>query len=93
LLFLSIPFFIYVFQLSLRDAAGFDAAIELLRLFYVRVFCALVLWALLHHLIAGLRYLLTDVHLGLGRASARTGAWGVLIGEVIAACIVLWVWP
>src|ERR1700758_4026513 len=36
---------------------------------------ALLAWALLHHLIAGVRYLSLDFDYGVDRASARRSAW------------------
>jgi len=32
-------------------------------------------WALAHHLLAGIRYLLLDLDLGVDRAAARRSAW------------------
>jgi succinate dehydrogenase / fumarate reductase cytochrome b subunit len=37
-----------------------------------------LLWALLHHLFAGIRYLLLDVHIGVDLASARASSYIVL---------------
>jgi len=45
----------------------------------------LVLWAFLHHLLAGIRHLLMDVGIGAGLASARLSARTVIAAAFIAA--------
>ncbi len=86
LLFLAIPGFIYLFQLSLRDESGFTAVGELLVCGWVKVAVTLLVWALAHHLLAGIRYLLTDIAIGLHLPMARAIAWFVNIASL---CIFL----
>ena len=43
-------------------------------------------WALAHHLLAGIRHLLSDIDVGSGLPAARRSAWLVNVsGLVIAA--------
>ena len=86
LLFLAIPGFIYVFQLSLRDESGFNAVAELFICNWVKVAVTLLVWALAHHLLAGIRYLLTDIAIGLHLPTARATAWFV---NITSLCIFL----
>ncbi len=46
-----------------------------------------VLWAFLHHLFAGVRFLLLDAHIGVDLLTARKTARIVLIAEAIATFI------
>ncbi len=39
--------------------------------------CWGLIWAFLHHLIAGIRYLLLDLHIGVDKPAARTSALAV----------------
>ncbi|MDE2090071.1 MAG: succinate dehydrogenase, cytochrome b556 subunit, partial [Gammaproteobacteria bacterium] len=42
---------------------------------YARVAAVLLAWALVHHLLAGLRFLLIDVDMGVQLRAARISAW------------------
>lgn len=87
-MFIAIPPVIYLFELSLRDAAGFAQAADCLAQPVVRLGVLLLIWALLHHLFAGIRFLLTDFDIGLGKEQSRITAWVVLAAEVLA---MLWI--
>jgi succinate dehydrogenase / fumarate reductase cytochrome b subunit len=52
-----------------------------------------LLWcALLHHLFAGVRFLLLDAHIGVARPAARASAWLVCAGDVVALVLAGVVW-
>ena len=88
LLFLAIPFVIYFFDLSLRSAPDYATVISTLDSQPGKLSVLLVVWALLHHLFAGIRYLLLDVRIGLTRDGARIGAWVVFGAEALAFVII-----
>ena len=88
LLFLATPLVIYFFELSLRSPEDFSTVISLLDSVPGKLIVLVVLWALLHHLFAGIRYLLLDVHIGLTRAGARVSAWMVFGMEALALIVV-----
>jgi succinate dehydrogenase / fumarate reductase, cytochrome b subunit len=77
LLFLSFPVLVYWLDLSLRDPAGYARAVEWLQYGWVRFASVLIAWSLLHHLFAGLRFLLIDLGVGVDRTAARRSAWAV----------------
>lgn len=88
LMFIAIPPIIYLFELSLRDAEGFARVTELLAHPLSRLFMLSLIWALLHHLFAGIRFLLTDFDIGLEKTRSRITAWTVIALEVVA---MLWI--
>ncbi len=90
LLALLIPVALYLLNLSLRDQAGFDQAIHWLRHDQVRLLLIVPIWALLHHLLAGLRYLLIDIGIGVELCTARQSARLVTIGALLLAVLVYW---
>ena len=52
----------------------------------------LLLWSVLHHLFAGIRFLLLDIQLGNSLNSARRSAWIVnFTGLITFILIALWV--
>jgi len=77
LLFLSFPVMVYWLDLSLRGPAGYAEAREWLDCIWVRLASIVIVWSLIHHLFAGLRFLLIDLGLGVERVAARRSAWAV----------------
>lgn len=89
-LFLVLPFFIYLLDQSLHSAAGYAAASATLHsVFGVLVLFGLV-WSLMHHLLAGIRYLLIDVDMGVQKDIARHTALAVTVVAPVLALLVTW---
>ena len=89
LMVLLTPLLVYALQQSLSGPAGFAqvqqwfaGGLGMLGLF-------VLLWALLHHLFAGIRYLLLDVHIGVDKAAERASAWAVMLGAPLAALVLM----
>lgn len=87
-LFLSMPFAIYLLDLSLSSAQGFDRAQRILSHGLVRLLVIVILWALAHHVFAGLRFLLIDIGIGVERDDARRTAWVIAVGSSVALVMI-----
>jgi succinate dehydrogenase / fumarate reductase cytochrome b subunit len=92
LMFLLLPLVLWLLDLSLssewtwRELRGATSG------WVAKGVLALLAWALLHHLIAGVRYLSLDFDYGVDRASARRSAWIVFaISLPLAAWAALWI--
>lgn len=83
LLFLFLPFSIYLLQHSLASETGFAQVMALGDSVLMRAVAILLLWFFFHHLFAGIRYLLIDIDIGVGRESGRKGAWIVLVAAIV----------
>ena len=79
LLFLSIPVILYLLQLVLAGEAGYQQVVGLLSNPVLILICFILLWTLSHHLLAGIRFLLLDVHLGVDAPVSRYTAWLVTL--------------
>jgi succinate dehydrogenase / fumarate reductase cytochrome b subunit len=86
-MFLAIPYLIYLLDLSLGSADGYAAAAHQLHSPLGMLFVFLLMWSLAHHLLAGIRYLLIDVDLGVEKATARQTAMGVIVGGAVLAVL------
>lgn len=83
LMFVLLPLLVYLFNLSLRDAEGFRAAIVLLDSQICKAIFTLLTWAFIHHLLAGIRFLLMDIDVGAESGAARNTAWLVNISAIV----------
>lgn len=88
LMFVATPLMIYLLDLSLTSPDGYAQAGEMLHGGLGMLALFGLIWGLLHHLLAGIRYLLLDVHIGIDKPYYRYTAWVVLVAAPIAAAIV-----
>jgi succinate dehydrogenase / fumarate reductase cytochrome b subunit len=78
LLFLLLPFLVWIFELSLSSELSFARLKEVAGHWFVKLVLLVVLWGFLHHLIAGIRYLVLDLHIGIDKVAATRSAVAVL---------------
>ncbi len=89
LLFLSIPLQAALLSLVLSGEEGYRQAHALFQMLPVRLALFLFLWALMHHLLAGIRFLFIDLDLGVRAPRYRQSAWVVLFGAPLVALALL----
>lgn len=82
LLFLALPVLLMALESSLRPAAEAAAAPSLFSHGLVKAGALVLIWAYLHHFLAGLRYLVLDLHIGMDKVSASRSAMVVSLGAV-----------
>ena len=93
LLFIGIGYLLWVLDMALDSQAGFAAAEDVMQGFLPK----LVLWGVLvmlwYHILAGVKHLFMDFHVGDSFEAASTSAWVVFV--LTALCAVLtgaWLW-
>ena len=89
----SVPVAVYLFALSLRDEAGFAWVTALFGKFAFKAAAIFAVWAFAHHVLGGVRHLLTDFDIGSPLRVARRSAWFVnLVGVAVTllAAGVMW---
>ena len=77
LLFLTLPLILWLFDLSLTSEISYARLAGFASHWLVKLVLVALAWAFLHHLVAGVRYLMLDLHLGVEKAAARTSALAV----------------
>ena len=86
ILVLGIPLGAYLLDLSLRGPEGYSRVVALFGAMPTRITAVVLAWALAHHLLAGIRHLLSDIDVGSRLSSSRHSAWFVNVsGLAIAA--------
>ena len=83
-----IPAVLFVLQCTLGTEAGFNKWKSIFSEPIVKLIVLGFVWSYLHHLFAGIRYLLLDVHVGVALEPARTSARVVLALGLIATALV-----
>ena len=81
-LFLFIPFLLWLLQSSLVSPESFDGFKSSLAHPLVKLILIGLLWAFLHHFLAGIRYLALDVHWGIELSQARATSMAVLVASI-----------
>lgn len=74
---LCLPFYIYVLQLSLQSPQGYALVAGMFSRWPIKALATVTIWALAHHVLAGVRHLFSDVDIGSQLQPARRSAWAV----------------
>jgi succinate dehydrogenase / fumarate reductase cytochrome b subunit len=90
LMVLMIPFSAFLLERSLSGTAGFNAVADWLASPAASPGLFVLCWGLAHHLLAGVRYLLIDVEIGIERPAYRYSAWLVTLVSPLLALLLVW---
>lgn len=82
LLFLALPLLLWLFEQSLSSERSFENYLDFFRNPAGKLALLALGWGLLHHLCAGVRFLLLDLHVGVDVPSARRNSWMVLAASL-----------
>jgi succinate dehydrogenase / fumarate reductase cytochrome b subunit len=93
LLFLGLIGFLYLLDTSLSSESGYAQAGEALRNPVAKLLVIASIWALLHHMCAGIRHLFLDIDVGTSLHVARRSAFAVFIVSLaLTASIAARIW-
>ena len=84
MMFLLLPFVVWLFDVTLTSEVSYGqftsaylAGLWIFPAWIVKLVTLALIWAYLHHLIAGLRFLMLDLDVGVDKPAARTSALAV----------------
>ena len=89
ILFLSLPFAVYLLDLSIESQASFQDARQIINQPFMIFVQILLLWSIAHHFFAGIRFLLIDAEIGVEKSQSRLGAWLVLLAEALTLVVII----
>ena len=93
LLFLGFAYLLYLLDLALSSEAGFERAAGLLAMTFPKLALWGVLALLAYHLLAGIKHLLLDLHIGDTLAAAKRASWLVFAATAGAVALLgAWLW-
>jgi succinate dehydrogenase / fumarate reductase cytochrome b subunit len=90
LFFPVLPVLLYVMQVTLGSEQGYARWQDFFARPMVKIVVLGVTWLYAHHFFAGIRYLLLDLHIGIGKQPSRSSAVMVLVLGVVATLLVAW---
>lgn len=90
-LFLTLPLLLWLFELSVTSELTFIRLGEVASSWWVKLILLVLVWGFWHHLAAGVRYVLLDLHLGIDKVSSNLSARIVLgVGVALTLLSALW---
>jgi succinate dehydrogenase cytochrome b subunit len=88
LFFVGVPALLWGVQASLASPEAYEAFRAFIARPFVKLIVLVLVWAYLHHLFAGLRHLLMDVHIGLDLEPARQSATIATVAALLLTLLV-----
>lgn len=93
LLFLLLPFVLYLLHQSLHSQESFALLQQTLSSFVMKFFVWVLISAVCFHFFAGIRHMLMDCGLGESVKTARLTAYFIMVLEVIVMLLIgVWLW-
>ena len=86
-LFVGLAFGLYALDMALSSPAGFEQAAALVQQPLAKFILFGLLLALVYHLVAGVKHLLLDFHMGDSLAAARMGAVVVIVATIVITAV------
>ena len=93
LMFLAIPLVLFLFHRSLTDSQFYGYCYMLGSLPVMKLIYLILIWAIMHHMCAGVRFLFLDIHKGIERVTAqKTARWVLVISLILTVCLGVLMW-
>lgn len=90
---IGIPLLLWGVSAGLKSGDAYARFLAVLSNPLMKLVALALLWSYLHHLIAGLRHLMLDVHVGLDLVPARrSAAVALVLGLVLTAIVAIRLW-
>jgi succinate dehydrogenase / fumarate reductase cytochrome b subunit len=90
LFFPILPAVLYLLQATLGSEEGYARWRDFFDRPVLKIVLLGVIWIYAHHFFAGIRYLLLDLHIGIGKEPSRKSALAVLAAGLAATLLVGW---
>lgn len=93
LLIAALPFALAALQYSVESEDGYARVVSLAAHPLIKLMVWGVMWAFLHHLCAGARFLLLDFHIGISLSAARHSAVAAFVVSLALTLLFgAWLW-
>jgi succinate dehydrogenase / fumarate reductase cytochrome b subunit len=86
-MFLTLPLIIWIFDLSITSELSYARLMDLMESPLVKIILCGLSWAFLHHLLAGIRHLISDLHIGITKEQTARWGTGVMVSALVLSVI------
>jgi succinate dehydrogenase / fumarate reductase, cytochrome b subunit len=92
-LFVATPFLLWLFQASVSSPDSYVRYRAVFAYPLTKLILIGLLWAFLHHLFAGIRFLAMDLHYGMELRAARRNSVTVIAAAIVLTIVLgIWLW-
>lgn len=88
LMFLSIPLALHFLHMSLTNPGFYAACSCIVSQYLSKLIILAIVWSLMHHMCAGVRFLFLDVEVGIKRETAQLSAKIVLVVSLLLTALI-----
>jgi succinate dehydrogenase / fumarate reductase cytochrome b subunit len=86
-MFLLLPLVIWIFDLSLTSELSYVELLEFTSSPLAKLLLCGLAWAFIHHVLAGIRHLVSDMHIGLTKEESARWSSGVIAGALLLSVL------
>lgn len=87
LLFLSIPFILFILHMSLTSPDFYTTLYSICSSAFMKLVYIVLIAAFIYHMCSGVRYLFLDIDKGVSIATAKTTSWIAIIVSIILTVV------
>lgn len=87
LMFLALPLVFVLLVAMFKSEAHFSVAHSVLSHPLAKIICLGLIWAIMHHAVAGVRYILIDMHYKVSKEGAHQTALVVMVVSLVLTAI------
>jgi succinate dehydrogenase / fumarate reductase cytochrome b subunit len=87
-MFLCLPLLLWLFDNSLHSQSSFSHFLSVISNPVVKLILIGLIWAFLHHLCAGIRYIALDLHWGVDLPKARASSKLVFVVSLVLTVLI-----
>ncbi len=84
---LTLPFLVWILDQTLSSELSYAAFTGVFSHWFTKLVVVGLVWAFLHHLFAGVRHLLMDMHIGMSKEKSARSAIGVLVTSLALTAV------
>lgn len=88
LLFFGLPVILWIFSMSITSELSYAQLVEFSDSILIKIVLSGLVWAFFHHLLAGIRHLVCDLHMGLSKEQGGVWSTAVMVGAVLLSLVV-----
>lgn len=92
LLIFALPFLIWALSAAMASPVAYSEVAELFAHPLIKLLWLGVIWSCMHHLCAGLRFLMLEMRIGIELSTTRLASVVVMVASILLTILLGWAW-